>query len=439
MKAFVRRLLGLDYADEIALDARRRRALALLYYNAPLALFAGAIVLNYTNVYLVALGATNTQIGLLGTLNQVATALAPLLAAFIAERTRAYKTNVVLPAFAARLMFVPLALLPMLSLGQAAIGAAIALFAAYGFLLSWITAPWTAFVARLVPMEIRANYFAARNFAGGLATIAGTLFVGQVVSALGFPLGFQVAFIVSLLVGLGANWNFLRIPAPPEPPPARPSDDTPTTLTRLRETLAMVSPHTRFGRFLWASCAFAFAVNVGGPFIQVYQVRVLGFSAGLIGALLSLEQLVNISAQRVYGAVVIKRFGDFRVMRTLRLLTALVPLGWIFVRDPWSAAAVSVLAALIWSGHELANFNCQLDVTPEHRRASFIAAYTFAVSLFTAAGPAIGGVLTDVIGYQLLFALSAGLRVLAAGLLAFWLRDMAAPKQAMAQPASPGG
>ncbi|MCS6772976.1 MAG: MFS transporter, partial [Thermoflexales bacterium] len=432
MKVIVRRLLGLDYADEIVLDARQRRALALLFYNAPLALFAGAIVLNYANVYLVALGATNTQVGLLGALSQVSTAVAPLLAAVVSERTRAYKANVVLAAFSARLLFIPLALLPSFALGAQAVGIAIALLTAYGFLLSWVTAPWTAFVARLVPLEIRANYFAARNFAGGLATILGTLFVGQIVSALGFPLGFQVAFIVSLVVGLGANWNFLQIPSPSEPTSFARASGGMSIQHSLRETAAMFSPRTRFGRFLWAACAFAFAANIGGPFIQVYQVRVLGFSAGLIGLLLSLEQLVNISAQRVYGAVVIKKFGDFRVMRLLRLLTAVVPLGWIFVRDPLAAVVISVIAALVWSGHDLANFNCQLDVTPEDRRASFIAVYTFAVSLFTAAGPAIGGVLTEVIGYQALFALSAGLRVLAAGLLTFWLRDMAAPRTAAA-------
>jgi MFS family permease len=424
---FARRLFGLDYADDMPLSPEKRRGLSYLYYNAVFALFADAAVANYTNVFLVALRATNTEIGLLATLTQVATAIAPVPGAALAERTGAYKASVIWPNLIGRLGFVALALLPLLSFGQAAgnqiaIGLAIAIFAARAFLASWSVAPWTAFVGRLVPMNIRANYFAARNFIGGIATIVGALLAGQVITSFGYPLGFQVVFIVSALVGIGATVTFARIPFQEEKPNLRLRGPSKSSLqSRARATLTrlgdMMTVRTTFGRFLISSCALAFAVNIGGPFIQVYQVKVLGFTAALIGVLVSFELGVNIVMQRVYGSFVISRFGDFRVMRALRFLTCLIPLAWIFVTSPLAAAVVGVMAGLIWSGHELANFNCLLEITPENRRANYIAVHTFAVSIFAALGPAIGGVLTDAIGYQALFALSAALRVLAAVLL----------------------
>ncbi len=421
-KHIARRLLGLDYIDDVALPPTQRYGLRLLYYNGALALFSEAAINNYTNLFLVALRASNAQIGLLGTLSQAFAALAPLPAALLAERSKAYRLHIVLPNFIARLGFILLAALPLLPLGQFAAIVAIWLLAGRAFATSWSTAPWTAFVGQLVPLELRARYFAARNFLGGLATITGTLIAGQVISTLGFPLGYQVVFILSLAIGLAASWTFWRIPAPPQAGAGARDPVAQAVAHWFSQIWEIVSPRHIFGRYLWCGCALAFAVNIGGPFIQVYQVRELGFAAGTIGILVSLEQVVNILAQRVYGTFVFAKLGELRAMKVLRFSTALVPLAWIFVRDPLAAVPVVMLAGTIWSGHELANFNNVLRFTPEHRRASFVAVQTFAVSVCAAAGPALGGVLSELIGYQALFGLSAVLRVLAAAMLVALVR-----------------
>lgn len=154
-------------------------------------------------------------------------------------------------------------------------------------------------------------------------------------------------------------------------------------------------------------------------------MRELGFTAATIGLLASLELGVNIVMQRVYGSVVIPRFGNYRVMRFLRFLTFLIPLAWALgVSSPVAAVPIAIVAGAIWSGHELANFNCMLSITPEENRASYIATHTFAVSMFTALGPALGGILTDIIGYQPLFVISAVLRVAAAVLMAVLVKQI---------------
>ena len=427
MKDIFRRALGLDYADDVPLDADRRRGLSLMYWNAAYALFSEAAITNYTNVFLVALRASNAQIGLLSTATQVFTALAPVPAAALAERTGAYKASVVVPNLIARAGFLALIALPFLQIGQNAIGIAIAIFGLRAFLASWSTAPWTAFVGKLVPLNIRANYFAARNFIGGIASIVGVLLSGQIITALGYPVGFQVAFALSMIVGLGATFSFARIPMKEERLESGGWRKR-INLQSLIPNLSSFSLKTNYGRFLICSCALAFAVNIGGPFIGVFQVKQLGFAAATIGVLASLEQGVNIVMQRVYGSALIPRFGDFRVMRFLRFLTCLIPLAWALgiVNNPVTAIPVAILAGSIWSGHELANFNCLLAITPEDNRASAIATYTFAVSMFTALGPALGGVLTDIIGYQPLFAISAVLRVAAAVLLSVLVKRIEA-------------
>lgn len=437
MKPIAKRVLGLDYADDVPMEPARRKGLDLLYWNAAIAMFAEAAAANYTNLYLIALRATNTQIGLLGMLVQLFTALAPIPSAIVTERTGAYKANVIVPNLIARAGFIALIALPFFQIEQTAVGIAIAIFAARAFLQSWSIAPWTAFVAKLVPMNIRANYFSGRNFIGGIATIVGALVAGQVINALGFPAGYQAVFLVSLLVGLLATYSFWIIPFKEqrgknqEPSAKRAEAQAPieNRKSEIQNLKSQFNLQTTFGRYMLCSCALAFGVGIGGPFIQVYQVKDLGFTAAVVGIILSIELGVNIISQRVYGAVIISRFGDFRVMKFLRFLTPLVPLLWLFVQDPIAAGFVSAIAGLTWSGHELANFNNLLEITPEDKRASYIATHTFAVSMAAAIGPAIGGVLSDVIGFQPLFALSAILRFLAAVLLVLLVKQLVAPAQ----------
>ena len=191
VKLFLRRLFGLDYADHISLPKQTRTGLTYFYRDAVFAFFSDASSANYINLFLVSLKASNTQIGFLTTFVQILTALAPLPRATIAERTSRYRANILAPAFVARIGWFALALLPFLSLGPAAVTAAITIFGARIFLMAWLSAPWTAFVGRLVPAYV--SYMATRNFGGGLATtptmgipiviLAGSLWSGHELSS----------------------------------------------------------------------------------------------------------------------------------------------------------------------------------------------------------------------------------------------------------------
>jgi MFS family permease len=155
---------------------------------------------------------------------------------------------------------------------------------------------------------------------------------------------------------------------------------------------------------------------------------VLGFSAATIGLIASSELAMNIIMQRVYGVFVIPRLGDYRVMSVLRFGTAFVPLFWLFVTGPVGGMLASFFSGAMWSGHDLANFNVQLELVPEKNRANLIAVNTVVTSLCAALGPAIGGVLTDTIGYHPVFIISVILRLVAALMLVLLMREWAVHK-----------
>jgi MFS family permease len=415
MMSSLRRLFGFDYADGRNLPERTRRGLMFFYWDAVFALFSESSSANYVNLFLVSLKATNAQIGFLGAIVQIVSAIAPLGGGAFAERTGRYRANILRPSFLARCFWFVLMLLPFLPLGTAAVTISIAVFTLRAGLFAWLTAPWTAFVGRLVPTDIRASYLSMRNFGGGLATIIGTMLAGWIVTIVGAPGGYQVIFAISGIVGMAAQWAFSNIPFDEPQVEVQP---TPRLNIRhmVDNAVDMLQRHPAFTRLLVCDCALALAVGIGGPFIQVYQVRELGFSAGVVGLMLSLELGMNIVMQRVYGSYIVPRFGELRVMRVLRPLTALVPFAWLFATTPAMGVPIVLLAGTLWSGHELAGFNMQLQLTPEQGRANFIALHLFAVSIFAAVGPALGGALVDTIGFFPLFAVSAALR-LGAGIL----------------------
>lgn len=424
MNISLRRIFGFDYAEGKDISPRTRRGLTFFYWDAVFALFSESSSANYVNLFLVSLQASNTQIGFLATITQIVSAIAPLPGAAIAERTGRYRTNILRPSFIARLFWFVLALLPFLPLGPAVVTIAITIFAVRSFFFAWLQAPWTAFVGKLVPTDIRASYLAMRNFGGGLATIAGTALAAWIISWIGEPGGFQVIFVISGVVGMAAQWAFSRIPfedrgaqqieritAPAQP--ARPKIDVARIAGNVR---TMLTNNPTYARILICDCVLALAVGIGGPFIQVYQIRELGFGAAAVGLMVTAELATNIVMQRVYGSYIVPRFGELTVMRFLRPLTSLVPFLWLFATTPIMGLPIVFLAGSLWSGHELCSFNTQLKITPEEGRANYIALHMFAISLFAAVGPAIGGAVVDAVGFFPLFAVSAALR-LAAGIL----------------------
>ncbi len=441
MRFNYRQILGLNYADEMPLPPAQDAGLRHLYTNGVFGMFSENAAANYTNLYLLSLNASNAQIGLYNTLTQVATAITPLPGAAIAERTGAYRGIILWPNMVARIGFLLLALLPVLMGPQSAwvVTAAMILLVGRTVLGQFTAATWTAFVGKLVPPRIRVRYFSARTFAMSIASMLGTLIAGQIIAGFAAPVGYQIVFVMAGLIGFIASFAFARIPrsqfpskeqrqgdketggqvaevsAKPDAPSLSPH--LPFSLSALRKT------HPMFLRYTLAGCLLALAVNIGGPFIQVYQAKVLGFSVAQISYIVTAELISSLVAGRVYGSWVFARFGDFRVMRVLRVLTAMVPFGWIFIQNPILGALNQMIAGVVWSGHELAAFNGLLSVTPEEGRARYIAINSFAVSICAALGPVLGGLLSEAIGYQPLFALSAALRVAAGVLFIVLVKD----------------
>lgn len=286
---------------------------------------------------------------------------------------------------------------------------------------------WQAFISKVVPMNRRAEAFAARN---RLMNLAGTLMVlvtGRVIDILGFPQGYQVTFTCAFLFSLGELWVLSRVdePAPEEvgsdlrpsleskSDGARPGQPQPSEIVSREEIGSPVSPkglagiqaalkeilsHDRFVRYTLASIIFYLCWQTPWPLFTLYQVKVLGANNTWV----SLLNLTNTGGTLLgYGfwARKCNQVGNLTTLFLSSLGIFIVPVAYALSKSLVTVAVFNLLTGAIFSGVNLALFNQLLEVTPEKSKATYIAYYTTAVNGAAIVAPMLGVSLLSLFGF----------------------------------------
>ncbi len=373
-----------------------------------------AIVNAFLSLYLLALGATRAQIGLLASFSNFTMPLVMFPGAALAERATEYKKFVLRALILSKSTLFFLALLPFFLIGRAVVPVGIGLAVLRVLAAHFANPAWTAFVGKLVPLEWRGRYFASRNILIGLASIAVTLVAGALVDLFGKPGGYQVAFGLAGILGLLSAYSFSRIE---EPQVARKNVHGISVAAALKDAGRIAG----FLPFCILSGLWNFSVQVAGPFFPVYMVEGLRAGGTLVGLTSSLATLASIPGQRIFGRQADER-GALWVQRLTSFLIPFVPWLWAIAPGVWFIMPVELFSGFVWAGFNLAAFNLLLEFTPQEGRPIYVALYQVIVGVGMSIGPMVGGVLVDALGYRGLFVLSGVLRAITAILFVLFLR-----------------
>jgi len=373
---------------------------------------ASDAVLPFLPLYLVFLGATATEVGLLSILGGLAGLLALVPGAWLAQRSRSLKAVVLLGGGGvARLGLLALAVIPFALDGRRAV-AAVLVVAGVRALANMIGHPsWIAVFAAVVPAEARAKYAARRSLGISLIAMAAVPLMGLIVSRIGGVSGYQVALIVAGTVGFISTGCYSLIREPADRPPPRPAG--------YRRMLV----DGAFSRFLLTTGVLHTASMVAGPFLILHLSRDLGASAAQVGTLTTMEAIAAVCGQAVVGTL-ITRFGSRRVFIASMALMPAIPLLWLGIATPWQAALPYLLTGLAWSMCNLAAFDLLMQSAPQSELGRYAAAQQAMVLLAGFLGPVLGTVVVTAWGIQALFVVSAVGRGLA-------LAAYAAPRMAV--------
>ena len=403
--------IGGDWAQVLPVDDRHN--LRWLWFDGMFASASDNIYLTYLSVYLLALGATQAQIGLYSTFSNLSAALLLLPGAVLVERIGQRKEITLLGGgWVGRIALLMMALVPLALGGHALVWAAIALSVTRDAFGNLAYPAWTSLVGSIVPMEGRGRYFGSRNFIMGVGGMLTTLLIGALITRLGQPLGYQAAFVLAFIIGMGATYSFWRLKDPQGGKPI--AGPTPLALGALWREM-------RGQRAFLVLCAsgalWNFFLNVAGPFFTIYLVQDLHASASMVGLTSVAGSLFTLAVQHRAGTLS-DRWGARRLQAVSMLCIPVLPFLWMLAGAAWHIILVNAVSGILWGAFALASFNYLLELAPPEQRARYAAIYQVVVTLSFAAGAAVGSLVVTQWGYLAVFAVSGVGRLLAALLFA---------------------
>jgi MFS family permease len=384
------------------------------------------IILNFVSLFIIVLGATESQVGLMSSFSSIACALVLLPGAVLAERAVNKKR---LPLFlyaGGRLSILLLVFVPILFKGPLLVWVAI-VFAVLRDALTYLAYPaWMDVTNEVVPIEGRGRYFGSRNFVMGIAGMAATLLAGKLITVFVGNLGYQIALAAAFVLGMASTFSYARIRGSELKPSS-------SSLSRfsLRELGKMIKAQPQFIALTATAALWNFSINISGPFFNVQMVNVLKFSAATIGLLSVVSSFTALITQKRIGPVD-DRVGSRRLQFISMCLIPLMPLAWIFVQNAWQVAAVNLFNGIFWGTFNLVSFNLLLASIPKDQVPRFSAVYQIVVMLSLALGALAGSAIVSRVGFHGLLIFSIIGRLITVALFALFVHDPRKPTAVIA-------
>lgn len=385
------------------------------------------ILITYLTLYLLALGANSGQIGALSSLSSLIAAVTLLPAALLVEKIGRRKQIVLFGGALSRLAIALLAALPLFLGGSGIILTAMGLSLIRdlgGYLLF---PAWVSMNADVVPLEGRGRYFAARNFAVGVAGMIVTLLAGELITRAAVPAGYQIAILAAFILGSASIFSYAQI-KDAHPAPAAGIQNG-SLRAGFGAAIRELGSQRGFLALSGTAALWNFFLNVPGPFFNVYLVQNLNASATMVGVTAIASTVSALVAQRKLGELA-DHWGARRLQLVTGLLIPTLPLAWMLVRQPWHVILINLWGGALWAGYSLASFNFLLEVMPEGSRERYSAIYQVVVMLALSAGAAVGGLVVTHWGFLWIFGISGIGRLLSALLFARLVRPKAGQQTA---------
>lgn len=363
-------------------------------------------------VFALALGASNTIVGILGAVPYIATLLMELPGAKLVEYFKR-KTIFLIAATFARTTWLLITIAPYVFKEHPLLF--VGTFFFFARCMNFLADPaWISWAADLVPDKTRGAFWAQWNVRTSLSGMLVTVLAGAFLDL--FPkeslLGFATLFIIGALLGLWSN----KIMAQVREPAYKDHDKH-----GFKEFFKIGG---QFRMFCVIMMTYTFAVMLASPLFTPYMLENLGLSYTyfvLAGAIATTSRIIS----HPYFGHLSDRYGDRPVALISMFGTALVPLLFVLVtrENLWLIIPVQIISGIVWAGTDLATFNLLLDMTNREKRALQIAEYSFLISIPNITGPIIGGLVADnlailgLTGIPLVFIIAGLLRMITTTML----------------------
>jgi hypothetical protein len=391
-------------------DAQERN-IALLYLE-----IAAASVLssaaNFNGAFALRLGASNTLIGLMSSIPALITMLGMVPASTIVERHPRRWTLMQQSLAICRLLFFPVALIPLVVPARFQAVALVGLLSFRLIPLLFFSAGFDSFLAEIIKPNLRAQVFSWRNIIATASTVLALLAIRPWLELAPFPENYIVVYLVGGLGGLVSSWLLSRLEVPPHPPLVGKEHSSRPTLAALR---AAAQQNPQYVRFLVNTLVANAGSLLAGPLYIIYYVRLLHASDAWIA---SLTLIANLSTMLGYFLWKrwLPRFGESKVLKAMWPINGLLPL---LIGLSGSLNLVLIIVfwyGLVSPGLNLSHYNTLLEVCPAARRPTYISVYSSLNNVLAFVLPMVAIGIANSVGLQTSLVI-AGLMWIGGGML----------------------
>lgn len=400
-----------------------RGSLIWFWFDGFFASASDNIVVNYLVVYLLALGATQSDIGLMSSISSLIAAVILVPGAWMVERI-GRRRNIILGAAAwARTALLLLALVPFFFSGVPLVIIAIAFSISRDAMVNLAFPALMSLIGDIVPLEGRGRYFASRNFIMAVTGIAATFLIGQLITRFTGASGYQIALVLAFFLGMGSTYSFSHIidrhvPISPRSKPTETDSPAPQKRASLLTVIRGMTGQTDFLHFAIVTALWNTSLNFAGPFFTVYLVKNLHADAAMVGYTAIATSVTAMLVQFKLGQLN-DRWGARKLTVISGLLIPILPLAWVFSTAAWHVILINLLSGVLWGAYGLGSLNYLLQITPPELRARYSAVFQIIVTVSLGIGAALGSLAINYWGFHGVFIGSAAGRLSAALLFAF--------------------
>ncbi len=357
----------------------------------------------YITPYALAIGASNTQIGLLTSIPSLLGNLSQLFTSKIIEK-HSRKKVIVISVFLQALMWIPMLVAGYLffyngldkSTSSTLLIFFYTLFVVFGAFLS---PAWNSLMRDIVTKG-KGDYFGKRHKILGTVSLLVFLVAGILLSYfqdanlvfIGFSILFGIAFFARLISA--------KLLTKYHEPKLKLEKGYYFSLWQFIKTI----PQSNFGKFTVFIALISFATAVSSPFFAVYMLRDLQFKYWVWVLITLSGSLSTLLFIQLWGKFA-DRFGNLKVLQITGIFIPLVPFAWFFssaiapMGFPVLLAylfVVEFFSGFIWAGFNLCAMNFIYDAVTRQKFAICIAYYNIFNGAGVFIGAALGGILSSV-------------------------------------------
>ncbi len=375
-----------------------------------------AVMLGIMDYYVIPyglfLGATVLEIGLLIAIPNLLASITQLFAVQVIQISGSRLKFLTWGTALQAVLLIPVSLLAFVSL-EKRIFILIALVTAFKIIGNLIGTAWGSLMSDYLPENKRGHYFGWRSQIVGIAGVTGVVLAGlllfllnQTNRALAFFLLFSSASILrfssSVLMSKMADLPLHYQPG---------SDFTfMMFLRRFRES--------NFVKYVLYVSSITFAVHLASPYFSVYMLKNLKFNYLFYMSVHLSAVIMGLIAFPIWGkhADVV---GNAKILKITSLLIPLIPILWLFSKNPFYLMGVEMFSGFVWGGFNLCTANYIYDAVSPAKRVRCLGYFNLINGIALCLGASLGGFLAEhlapLFGHRLLslFLLSGFIRLAA--------------------------